>query len=177
MEVLFRKNEGKLQGWLSYTLSESKQRTPGRTPDEPGINNGKWYYTPYDKTHDISVTASYTLTPKWNFGGNFIFQTGRPASYPDGQYEYEGITIPSYGERNNSRLPSYNRLDISATYTPKPKKTKGWQSEWVFSIYNVYNRKNAASVSFRENTEEMRNEAVKLSIYGIIPSITYNFKF
>ncbi|MCF8715783.1 TonB-dependent receptor [Joostella atrarenae] len=177
MEVLFRKNIGRFQGWLAYTLSESHQRTPGRTSIEPGINNGKWYHTPYDKTHDISLTASYTLTPKWSFGGNFIFQTGRPASFPSGQYEYEGVTVPSYGERNNNRLPSYNRLDVSATYIPNPKKTKGWQSEWVFSIYNIYNRKNAASISFRENVEEQRNEAVKLSIFGIIPSVTYNFKF
>ncbi|MDG3582387.1 TonB-dependent receptor [Galbibacter pacificus] len=177
IEVLLKKNLGRLQGWLAYTLSESKQRTPGRNSTEPGINNGDWYFTPYDKTHDISVTGSYMLTNKWSFGANFIFQTGRPATFPYGQYEYEGINIPSYGPRNNNRLPFYNRLDLSATYIPKPKTNKKWQGEWVFSIYNVYNRKNAASITFRENMEEQRNEAVKLSIFGIVPSITYNFKF
>ncbi|QLE00284.1 TonB-dependent receptor [Galbibacter sp. BG1] len=177
MEILFKKNVGKLQGWVAYTLSESKQRTPGRNANEPGINNGEWYFTPYDKTHDLSLTTNYTLSDKWSFGTNFIFQTGRPTTYPIGQYQYEGVTVPSYGLRNNNRLPFYNRLDLSATYIPKPRKNKGWQSEWVFSIYNVYNRKNAASITFRENVEEQRNEAVQLSIFGIIPSITYNFKF
>ncbi|MCM5661409.1 TonB-dependent receptor [Galbibacter mesophilus] len=177
MEVLFKKNVGKLQGWISYTLSESMQRTPGRNANEPGINNGEWYFTPFDKTHDISLTTNYALTDKWSFGTNFIFQTGRPTTFPNGQYEYEGITVPSFGLRNNNRLPTYNRLDLSATYVPKPRKVKGWQSEWVFSVYNVYNRMNAASITFRENVEEQRNEAVQLSIFGIIPSITYNFKF
>lgn len=176
-EVLLRKNTGKLSGFIAYTLSRSEQQTPGRTQFETGINNEEWYKTPYDKVHDLSVTASYELSPKWNFGAIFALQSGRPVTYPNGYYEYQGINVPSYSLRNENRLPAYHHLDVSATYIPKPQKKKGWQSEWVFSIYNLYNRKNAASISFRQNEDSGRNEAVRLSIFGIIPSVTYNFKF
>jgi len=177
LEVLFKKNTGKFQGWVAYTLSKSEQRTPGRTPTESGINNGEWYKSPWDKTHDISITGQYEFTNKWSFGANFIFQTGIPTTYPEGQYEYNGVVVPIYEARNSSRLSAFHRMDLSATWTPKPESTKRWKGEWVFSIYNVYNRKNAASVSFRENTDTGLNEAVRLSIFGIIPSVTYNFKF
>lgn len=177
LEVLFRKNTGKLQGWIAYTLSKSEQRTPGRTTQEIGINNGEWYNSAWDKTHDISVTASYELNPKWNFGANFIFQTGQPFTFPNGQYVYNGIVLPTFEARNSSRLQTFHHLDLSATLTPSKNKDRKWQGEWVFSIYNVYNRMNAASISFRENTDTGRNEAVKLSIFGIIPAVTYNFKF
>jgi hypothetical protein len=177
LEVLFKKTSGNFQGWLAYTLAKSEQRTPGRTEAESGINNGQWYNSPWDKTHDISVTGQYELSKKWSFGANFIFQTGIPTTYPEGQYEYNGVVVPVYEARNSSRLSAYHRLDFSATWTPKPESTKRWKGEWVFSIYNIYNHKNAASISFRENTDTNQNEAVRLSIFGIIPSITYNFKF
>ncbi|PKB15581.1 TonB-dependent receptor [Flavobacterium sp. 5] len=177
LEILLRKNTGKFNGWIAYTLSKSQQRTPGRTPDEIGINNGEWYRSAYDKTHNLAFTGNYTLSPKWNFGGNFTFQSGQPVTFPNGKYVYQDIKVPNYGERNASSLPLYHHLDVSATYTPKPLKKKGWQGEWVFSIYNVYNRKNAASISFRENVDTGANEAVKLSIFGAVPSVSYNFKF
>ena len=177
LELLLRKNSGKLKGWLAYTLSKSEQQTPGRTPIEIGINDGKWYKTGYDKTLDISLTGSYALNKKWTFNSNFIFQTGQPTTFPNAQYQYNGITIPSFKGRNEFRLPSYHRLDISAVYTPKPNKNKGLQSEWVFGIYNIYNRRNAASISFGTNSETRVNEATRLSIFGIVPSISYNFKF
>jgi len=177
LEVLLRKNEGNLNGWISYTLSKSEQRTPGRTPIETGINNGKWYNSAYDKTHNIAVTGSYTLNKKWSFGGNFVLQTGQPATFPNGQYEYLEMVIPSYGLRNENRLPAYHHLDVSATLTPNKNNNKNWKGEWVFSIYNVYNRMNAASITFRENADTGQNEAVKTSIYGMIPAVSYNFRF
>ena len=177
MEVLLRKNEGTLKGWLAYTLSKSEQRTPGRTEVETGINNGDWYFTPFDKTHDISLTASYELNKKWTFSSNFLFQTGQPATFPNGQYEYNGIIIPSYEARNSSRLPSYHRLDVSVNYNPKPQSDKQFKGQWVFGIYNIYNRRNAANISFRENRMSGTNEAVRLAIFGIVPSVSYNFKF
>ena len=177
LEFMFKKNEGNLTGWISYTLSKSEQKTPGRTPLETGINNGQWYNTVYDKVNNLAVTGSYYLNPKWTFGANFIYQTGQPTTYPNGQYEYLGLSIPIYGLRNEERLPSFNHLDISATLTPKSNGNKSWRGEWVFSIYNVYNRKNAASVGFRENQDTGANEAVKTSIFGIVPSVSYNFKF
>lgn len=177
LEFLLRKNTGKWNGWLAYTLSRSEQRTPGRTPLETGINNGAWYRANWDKLHNISVTANYDLNKKWRFGAVFALQSGQPITLPNGSYEYQGITVPTYGLRNQNSLPTFHRLDISANYTPKPDKKQGWQGEWVFGIYNVYNRMNAASLTFRQNQDSGQNEAVRLSIFGIVPSVTYNFKF
>lgn len=177
LELLVRKNEGRLTGWVSYTLSRSEQQTPGRTAEETGINDGKWYKTGYDKLHNLAVTSSYELSKKWSFGAIFTLQSGRPVTYPNGQYHYGDITVPSYGLRNENRLPAYHHLDISATLTPQNQQGKKWQSEWVFSIYNLYNRRNAASITFAQNQDTGVNEATRLSIFGIIPSVTYNFKF
>lgn len=177
LEILARKNDGKLNGWISYTLSRSEQQTAGRTATEIGINNGNWYKTGWDKTHNLSVTGIYELNDKWSFGSIFSLQTGQPVTYPNGQYVYQGLSVPSYGERNANNLPAYHRLDISATLTPRNSKDKRIKGEWVFGIYNVYSRKNAASISFRQNADSGNNEAVRLSIFGIVPSVTYNFKF
>ncbi len=177
LEVLFRKNEGKFNGWVSYTISRSEQQTPGRTSAELDINKGEWYKTGWDKLHNLSVTGMYKLNEKWRFSSIFSLQSGQPVTYPNGQYEYQGITIPSYGLRNENRLPTYHRLDVSATLIPTKNKNRNWQGEWVFGVYNLYSRKNAASISFRQNQDSGNNEAVRLSIFGIVPSVTYNFKF
>lgn len=185
LELLFRKNEGKLQGWIAYTLSRSEQRTPGRVPkfdngrsnEETGINFGNWYNTPYDKTHDIAIFGSFDLNPKWSLNANFVFQTGQPTNFPIGQFSFQGLTVPYYGLRNKERLPDYHRIDVGATLTPAKKVGKKWQAEWVFSIYNVYNRRNAASINFRRNQDTGVNEAIRTSIFGIVPAVTYNFKF
>ena len=177
LELLLRKNEGKLTGWIAYTLSKSEQRTPGGTAGGLGINDGEWYNTPYDRTHDISISGAYKLNDKWSFGTNLVFQTGRPVTYPNGQYEYEGISVASYAARNSDRLPAYHRLDLSVNYKPNRKPDRRFKGEWVLGIYNAYNRKNAASISFGQNFETGANEATRTSIFGIVPSITYNFKF
>ncbi|MFT7251960.1 MAG: hypothetical protein ACI9FW_001713 [Flavobacterium sp.] len=177
LEVLIKKNEGKLSGWVSYTLSRSEQQTAGRTAAEIGINNGDWYKTGWDKTHNLSITGMYQLNDKWSFGSIFSLQTGQPVTFPNGQYQYLGITVPSFSERNSNNLPTYHRLDISATMTPRNNAGKKIKGEWVFGIYNLYSRKNAASISFRQNQDSGNNEAVRLSIFGIVPSVTYNFKF
>ncbi len=177
LEFLLQKTSGKFTGMVAYTLSKSEQRTFGGNAGGPGINNGDWYSTPYDRTHDFSVTGAYKFTDKWMFSANFVFQTGRPVSYPNGQYEYEGISISNYAERNANRLPAYHRLDISAIYKPNRKPMKKWKGEFVFGIYNVYNRMNAASITFGQNRETGENEATRTAIFGIVPSVTYNFKF
>ncbi len=184
LELLFRKNEGRLTGWLAYTLSKSQQRTPGRQiPDvtgaiqEPGINNGEYYNAAFDKPHDISIFGSYTLNKKWSFNSNFIYQTGQPTNFPIGQFEFRGLIVPFFGPRNAERLPAFHRLDLAATLTPKRNARKKIQGQWVFSLYNVYNRKNAASINFSRNTDNGVNEAVRTSIFGIVPAVTYNFKF
>lgn len=177
LEILFRKNSGNLNGWIAYTLSRSEQQTPGRTPTEIGINNGNWYRSAYDKTHNLAITGSYKLNEKWTFGANFTLQTGQPVTFPTGKYVFQGVTVPSYNSRNEDRLPAYHRMDISATLTPKHKEKHKYKREWVFGIYNVYSRYNAASINFRQNSETGNNEAVRLSIFGIVPSVSYNFKF
>lgn len=185
LEILLRKNTGKFQGWLAYTFSKSEQRTPGRTPSfdngrsnqETGINFGEWYNTPYDKPHDISLYGNYDLNEKWSFNTNFVYQTGQPTNYPIGKFEFQGLTVPFYGPRNTERLPDYHRVDISATLTPRKNKNRNFKGEWVFSVYNVYNRKNAASINFRRNQDTGANEAVRTSIFGVVPAVTYNFKF
>lgn len=184
LEFLFRKNTGKLTGWIAYTLSRTEQQTPGRNANEVGINNGQWYKNNYDKLHDISVSSVYELNKKWTFGMNFVYQTGRPVTFPNGQYAINpignfgtAVNVPSYGNRNENSLPAFHHLDIAATYTPKSKKNKQFSGEWVFSIYNLYNRRNAASITFRQNNQTGQNEAVRLSIFGAVPSVAYNFKF
>lgn len=177
LEMMLKKNKGKLTGWLSYTLSRAEQRTPGRNTNEPGINNGNWYRANYDKTHNFSLNAAYQFSKKWTFGGIFTYQSGKAATFPIGKYQYHDIIIANYGERNINSLPAYHHLDVSATWTPNPDKQTKWKSEWVFGIYNLYNRENAASLVFGQNTETGISEAKQTSIFGMIPSVTYNFKF
>ncbi|MCM4161094.1 TonB-dependent receptor [Antarcticibacterium flavum] len=177
LEILLKKNKGRFTGWLAYTLSRSEQQTPGRTPVETGINNGDWYNTNFDKPHDLSITAGYELNDRWQLNTNFTYQTGLPVTFPTGQYRFENLNIPVYSPRNSNRLPDYHRLDISATYNPAKNARRNWQSSWNFGIYNVYNRMNAVSLTFRRNQDVGSNEAVRLSLFGIIPSVTYNFKF
>ncbi len=177
LEFLLRKNLGDFTGWVAYTLSKSQQRTPGGAAGGTGINNGKWYNSNWDRTHDFSFTGSYELTEKWRFGANMVFQTGRPVTYPNGQFLYNGLSVATYSERNADRLPAYHRLDLSATLTPQKNKNRKWQGEWVFGIYNAYNRRNAASISFGQNQKTGATEATRTAIFGIVPSATYNFKF
>ena len=177
LEVMLRKNEGRFNGWISYTLSKSEQQTSGRNANETGINNGNWYNSVYDKTHNLAVTSAYNLNKKWTFGANFALQTGQPVTYPNGQYQYQDIVVPSYGLRNENRLPAYHHLDISATLTPHKNDKRNWKAEWVFSIYNIYNRRNAAAINFRQNADTGNNEAVRTSIFGMVPAVSYNFKF
>lgn len=179
LEFLLRKNTGKLTGWIAYTIGKSQQQTAGRTPDETGINNGEWYRTPYDRLHDLSIVSNYELSEKWSLGASFVLQSGRPVTYPDGKYQFLDFQIPNYNKRNNYSLPAFHHLDLSATFTPTKNQNRKWQSELVFSVYNAYNRKNAASISFKsvEDSNNLLTETSKLSIFGIIPSVTYNFKF
>jgi len=175
IELLYKKNSGRHVYWVAYTISKSQQKTIGKNETETGINMGKWYNTGYDKTHDFSFYSNYKLNNKLTFNTNFIFQTGQPTNYPTGQYTFMDLIIPNYGERNSKRLPNYHRLDISLTLNSNNKRN--YKSEWVFGLYNIYNRDNANSIFFRENEKTLKNEAVQISIFGIVPSVTYNFKF
>lgn len=166
-EFLLKKNTGKFTGWLSYTYS----RTEKQFDD---INDGDWYPTKYDRKHDISLVGMYQINPKWNLSASWVYYTGNAVTFPSGKYEIEGQTVNYYTERNGYRMPDYHRLDIGATYTKQKKK--GREASWNFSLYNAYGRENAYTITFQEN-DEGSTEAVQLSLFRWIPSITYNFKF
>lgn len=175
LELLFRKDKGRLTGWISYTLSKSEQQVKGRTPEEVGINNGNWYNAPQDKTHNIAITGNYKLSNSFSLNANFIFQTGRAVTFPVGQYTYFGYTVPEYSVRNSDRLPAYHRLDIGVLYDPIKNRTRRRQVQWSFSIYNLYNRKNPYSISYSNSNGSNISEMTY--IYGILPSINCNIKF
>ncbi|MFD1769051.1 TonB-dependent receptor [Sphingobacterium suaedae] len=170
LEWYLRKNSGKLNGWVSYTLAKSERKFDG-------IDSGNWFRARQDRTHDLSVVAMYELSKKWTIGTTFVFNTGNAVTFPSGKYEVDGKSMFYYTERNGYRMPNYHRLDLSATYEPT-KTNKRFQSSWTFGIYNVYNRKNAYIIDFREKESNPNiTEAYKVALFGAIPSVTWNFKF
>lgn len=189
-EFYIKKKSGKLNGWVSYTLAKSERQIIG-------LNNNDWYNAKYDRTHNISIVGIYDLTKKWSFSTSFAYLTGVATTFPNSRYTVQGIVIPDISDdsRNNYRVPAYHRLDFSATLTPEGKPNKKYTSNWVFSVYNAYNRRNAFSVYFGQNNDSQnltytqdpngtviptsaKTQATRLAIFGsIIPSVTYNINF
>lgn len=174
LEFFLRKNKGDLNGWIGYTLS----RTLRTFPD---IEDGRTYPATYDRTHDLTFVANYSVSPKLTAGAVFIFATGRTFTPLERLYLIDGELQTDYGPRNSQRLEPYNRLDLSVTWTPKAKSPKKFKSNWIFSVYNVYNRKNTffTYTDFETDIESgtASAKAYKVSIFPIIPSITWNFNF
>ncbi|WP_255416051.1 TonB-dependent receptor [Reichenbachiella sp. MSK19-1] len=171
VEFLLRKNVGKLTGWIGYTLSKAEKKIPT-------INEGNWYNAKFDKPHDLSIVGVYDITPYISIGGSFVYSTGGAVTFPTGRYYYGGAAVPVYSERNGERLPDYHRLDASVTLKSKKNDNRRFQSEWVFSVYNLYNRKNAFTISFKQEADNPTvTYAEKSAIFGIIPSLTYNVRF
>ncbi|HSY75800.1 MAG TPA: TonB-dependent receptor, partial [Bacteroidia bacterium] len=169
VEFLLKKKYGRFNGWIGYTLSRAEQQING-------INNNKWYLSSQDRTHDISVVVIYQLAKKWTVSSTFVYYTGSPVTFPSGKYQIDNETFFYYTERNGYRMPAYDRLDVGVTW--RRKKTEKFESSWTFSIYNVYDRMNAYTISFRQNPDNVsETQAVQTSLFGIIPSISYNFKF
>jgi hypothetical protein len=169
IELFIKKKTGKLNGWIGYTLSRTE-----RTFDE--INEGNWFPSKQDRTHDISIVGIYNLNKKWTFSATWVYNTGNAVTFPSGKYVIDGLTIPLYTDRNGYRMPDYHRLDLGVTL--KSQKKKKYESSWNFSVYNAYARKNAYSIDFRENENDpTKTEAVRLALFQIVPSVTYNFKF
>lgn len=169
LELYLKKRVGRLNGWISYTLSRSKRRF-----DE--INNGQWFAARQDRIHDVAIVGMYQLSKRWSISGTFIYNTGNAVTFPSGKYSIGGKSTWYYTERNGYRMPDYHRLDLGATLESKPGKR--FNSSWTFGIYNAYNRKNAYIIDFRENeTNPNVTEAYKVALFGIIPSVTWNFKF
>lgn len=172
VELELKKETGKWQGWVNYTLSRSWRKTPG-------VSNDDWYLSRYNRTHVINACVVHELNDKWSFSGNFTYGSGTPSTFPDVRLDIQDMAIPynTEGKRNSFTLPAYHRLDVSATM--KGRQGKKMKQEWVFGIYNLYARQNAYSIYFQQDKDNpQKKEAVRLSIIGsLIPSITWNFKF
>jgi hypothetical protein len=175
VELLLKKNTGRLNGWFGYTYSRSFNKLDSEFAEEK-INNGEYFPSNFDKPHDFSLVANYKLTQRFSLSTNFAYQTGRPVTYPIGSYVVNGSERVFYSDRNKFRIPDYYRLDIGLNIEGNHKIKKFAHSFWNLSIYNVLGRNNPYSVFFV--SEDGRIKAYKSSIFSIpIPTITYNFKF
>ncbi len=171
LELFARKRRGRFQGWISYTLSRAEQRFGGISAADPGINGGRFYPAAYDRPHDLSVVGVHRLGAAWSLGGTFVLASGVPTTYPVSQYRYGGLLFVEYGPRNGARLPLYHRLDLTATRTWGAKQLQ-------FGLFNVYNRFNAQSMSFRQHDDEpLRSEAVQSAMFGLVPAVSFSFRF
>ncbi|UHO36696.1 TonB-dependent receptor [Chryseobacterium capnotolerans] len=169
LELIAKKKSGKLTGWISYTLSKTERKIDG-------INDNQWYNARMDKTHDLSVVATYQLNSKWTLSGLFLYSTGNAVTFPVGKYELNGQTIFQYNSRNADRMPAYHRMDLSATY--EPESNKRFRGSWTFGIYNLYGRENAYTINFEDNPNNPgTTRAMQTSLFRWVPNITYNFKF
>ncbi|MDR1115511.1 MAG: TonB-dependent receptor [Tannerella sp.] len=169
-EFMIRKNKGRLTGFVNYTLSRSERTIPG-------VNKGKTYLSPYDKTHNLNIVANYELSRKCSFSAIWVYATGNPTTYPSGRFEVEGEYFPVYSGRNEYRRPDYHRLDLSFTYIPRPDSGKRWRGEWNVSLYNAYGKKNPWMITYDQNEDTGLPYAEMMYLFGVVPSITYNFKF
>ncbi|NJK94126.1 MAG: hypothetical protein HC905_03590 [Bacteroidales bacterium] len=181
MELYVKKNTGKFNGWLSYTLSKSRRRTVSYTPEEQ-VNSNKWYPDNFDRPHNLVINGGYNLNRQWKIGFTFNYSTGRPISLPEVKYMLNGYQVVQYSNRNEYRMPDYHRLDVSLTRFESLKIHKRWKGYWTISVINVYARKNAYSIFYQRDRDpfnhEGRSNLYKLYIIGRpLPSITYNFTF
>lgn len=186
LELFVKKNKGKLNGWFGYTWSKTDR-------DFESLNSGKTFPAKYDRRHDFSAVSNFEVSDKWTFSAAFVYSTGNTFTPPVSWYILEESTVYEYAERNSYRLPNFHRLDLSAVrYSEKFKKStdengnekrrpKSIQSSWSFSIYNVYNRQNPFFIYYTNEGNVLNGEvkitARQVSLFPILPSITWNFKF
>ncbi|MDR3251406.1 MAG: TonB-dependent receptor, partial [Tannerella sp.] len=169
-EFMVRKNRGALTGFVNYTLSRSERTIPE-------VNKGKTYLSPYDKTHSLNLVANFEFSKKISASAIWVYATGNPTTYPSGRFEIDGEYYPIFSGRNEYRRPDYHRLDLSLTYIPNPNSRKRWHGEWNISFYNAYNKKNPWMITYDQNEDSGVPYAEMLYLFGVVPSITYNFKF
>lgn len=171
VELQVKRELGKLTGWLGYTYSRAK-----RNIDQ--INGGRSYNARFDVPHVVNLVMSYDISDTWTVGTNFNYSTGAAVTLPTGGYDFMGTKIPIYSERNDARLPDYHRLDLSFTWRPKKNENRKFKTEWVFSVYNIYARKNAFNIKFSD--EKSTNGdilAERVSLFSLVPALTFNFKY
>jgi len=169
-EFMVRKNRGDLTGFINYTLSRSERTIPE-------VNKGETYLSPYDKTHVLNVVANYELSKKLSLSAIWVYATGNPTTYPSGRFEIGGEYFPIYSGRNEFRRPDYHRLDLSMTFKPRPNTKRRVRGEWNFSVYNAYGKKNPWMITYNQNDETGMPYAQMLYLFGVVPSVSYNFSF
>ena len=173
-ELFINKTKGRLTGWIGYTLSWTYRKFAG-------LNSGEKYFAKYDRRHDLSLVGVYDLSKKWKLSGTFVFGSGNAATLPQRFYIFDGVLTQEYSRINEYRLPSYSRLDRGAIYTPNKHPERRLKSQWVFSVYNAYNRKNPYFIYFDQTGNpydgSLNVQAKQVSIFPVIPSVTWNFKF
>jgi hypothetical protein len=177
-EFLVKKTRGKLNGWISYTWSKTTRYIEG-------VNQNQAFPASYDRRHNTNLVLTYDLNERWSFGANWVYGTGRPITLPAGKYQYKHFVVDEYTSRNGFRLPDFHRLDLSATLKSRSVPGRKWSSEWNFSLYNAYNRKNPFTIYTRTVQDSEGNtvqgssekEAVMIYLFPILPSISYNLKF
>ncbi len=173
-EFFINKSRGKLTGWIGYTLSWTWRKFKD-------LNDGEKYPAKYDRRHDISVVASYELSPKWKISGLFVYGSGNATTLPERFYIVSGVLTQEYSRVNQYRLPAYHRMDISATLTPKKKPNQRLEQSWVFSVYNAYSRLNPYFIYFDQTGSPLNGtlelKTLKVSLFPILPAVTWNFKF
>ncbi len=173
-ELFLNKTKGKFTGWIGYSLSWTWRKFSQ-------LNDGEKYPTKYDRRHDLSVVANYEKNKKWRFGAVFVYGTGNAITLPERFYVINGVLTQEYSRLNQYRMKAYHRIDLSATYTPVPKKKHRLSSFWVFSIYNLYSRLNPYFIYFDQTGSavngDLKVEARQVSLFPILPAVTWNFKF
>jgi len=171
LELFAKKSSGDFTGWISYTLSKTQKKIEG-------LNNAQWFPARNDRRNSVSLVGMYKFSEKWQFAATWVFANGDAVTLPAAKYKIEDFQVYYFTERNGYRMPNYHRMDLSATYT---KKHKRYESEWNFSIYNVYNRKNAFFLYFDEPGSSTnptdRTKVMKVTLFPILPAVTWNFRF
>jgi len=173
-ELFINKVKGRFTGWIGYTLSFTWRQFPD-------LNKGNKYPSRYDRRHDLSIVGNYELSKKWRLSSVFVYGTGNAISFPERFYFVGGVLTQEYSAINSYRMRAYHRLDFSATYTPQPKKQRKYSTNWVFSLYNAYSRMNPYFIYFNQEgtaaAGDLKVTAKQVSLFPVIPSVTWNFKF
>jgi hypothetical protein len=171
LELLIRKNTGRLNGWVSYTWSGTERTVPE-------INNGDPYPAPYDKPHDLAIVLNYEISRRIWVSGNWVYSTGLPVTFPTGRFEYMGNIAPVYSSRNAYRMPDYHRLDLSISLAGREKPGRKWGWDYNLSLYNVYARKNAWAINFVQDQDNPKVTHAEMTyLFSIVPALTFNFHF
>lgn len=172
-ELFINKVKGRLTGWIGYTLGWTWRRFPD-------LNQGQKFPSRYDRRHDLSVVANYTINEKWKISGVFVYGTGNAISVPERFYFIGGVLSQQFSSINSYRMRAYHRMDIAATYTPKPKKERKYTTNWVFSLYNAYSRANPYFLYFDQEGSAANGTlnvgAKQVSLFPVLPSVTWNLK-